>query len=185
MSEDTDMRVTKRDGELEDIAFDKIITRVKKLGQEANIQINYSSLVMKVIDQLYDKIPTTKIDELTEKLNESYKDNEILLSKINGIESKTLLEEKTQGMPISKKEFVYKLLNDKESSYIQENFNYVVEMFERSEEETASKLVVEAKQKAQTLNANVPSAKRLVNESNTDNRPKGFVNEYLNELNRK
>ena len=61
MSEDTDMRVTKRDGELEDIAFDKILTRVKKLGQEANIQINYSALVMKVIDQLYDKIPTTKI----------------------------------------------------------------------------------------------------------------------------
>jgi ribonucleotide reductase alpha subunit len=61
----SDMRVTKRDGELEDIAFDKILNRVKKLGLEANIQINYSSLVMKVIDQLYDKIPTTKIDELT------------------------------------------------------------------------------------------------------------------------
>ena len=60
-----DMRVTKRDGELEDIAFDKILSRIKKLGQEAGIQINYSSLVMKVIDQLYDKIPTTKIDELT------------------------------------------------------------------------------------------------------------------------
>ena len=59
-----DMRVTKRDGQLEDIAFDKILTRVKKLGQEANIQINYSSLAMKVIDQLYDKIETTKIDEL-------------------------------------------------------------------------------------------------------------------------
>ena len=65
MREDTDMRVTKRNGELEDIAFDKILTRVKNLGKEANIQINYSALVMKVIDQLYDKIPTTKIDELT------------------------------------------------------------------------------------------------------------------------
>jgi len=60
-----DMRVTKRDGNLEEIAFDKILARVKKLCQEANIQINYSSLVMKVIDQLYDKIPTTHIDELT------------------------------------------------------------------------------------------------------------------------
>jgi ribonucleotide reductase alpha subunit len=61
----SDMRVTKRNGELEDIAFDKILNRVKKLGQEANIQINYSALVIKVIDQLYDKIDTTKIDELT------------------------------------------------------------------------------------------------------------------------
>ena len=58
------MRVTKRDGELEEIAFDKILTRIKKLGQEVNIQINYQQLVMKVIDQLYDKISTTKIDEL-------------------------------------------------------------------------------------------------------------------------
>ena len=59
-----EMRVTKRDGQLEDIAFDKILARVKKLGQEVNIQINYSSLAMKVIDQLYDKIETAKIDEL-------------------------------------------------------------------------------------------------------------------------
>jgi ribonucleotide reductase alpha subunit len=62
--ESNDMRVTKRNGELEEIAFDKILTRIKKLGQEASIQINYQQLVMKVIDQLYDKISTTKIDEL-------------------------------------------------------------------------------------------------------------------------
>jgi ribonucleoside-diphosphate reductase alpha subunit len=64
MEPTTEMRVTKRDGELQEVAFDKILERVKKLGQEAGIHINYSSLVMKVIDQLYDKIPTAKIDEL-------------------------------------------------------------------------------------------------------------------------
>ena len=58
------MRVTKRDGELEEIAFDKILSRIKKLGLEANISVNYQQLVIKVIDQLYDKISTTKIDEL-------------------------------------------------------------------------------------------------------------------------
>jgi ribonucleotide reductase alpha subunit len=60
----SEMRVQKRNGSLEENSFDKILNRIKKLGHEANIQINYSSLVMKVIDQLYDKIPTTKIDEL-------------------------------------------------------------------------------------------------------------------------
>jgi len=65
MMENNDMRVTKRNGQLEEIAFDKILTRIKKLGQEASIQINYQQLVMKVIDQLYDTIPTTKIDELS------------------------------------------------------------------------------------------------------------------------
>lgn len=60
-----EMHVTKRNGELQEVSFDKILERVKKLGQEVNIHINYSSLVMKVIDQLHDKIPTGKIDELT------------------------------------------------------------------------------------------------------------------------
>jgi ribonucleotide reductase alpha subunit len=64
MDSSTEMRVTKRNGELQEVAFDKIMERVKKLGQEAGIHINYSSLVMKVIDQLYDTIPTAKIDEL-------------------------------------------------------------------------------------------------------------------------
>ena len=58
------MRVTKRNGELEEIAFDKILSRIKKLGIEAGIKINYQQLVIKVIDQLYDTISTTKIDEL-------------------------------------------------------------------------------------------------------------------------
>ena len=35
-----EMNVTKRNGSLEDIAFDKILNRIKKLGNEANIKIN-------------------------------------------------------------------------------------------------------------------------------------------------
>ena len=64
MENSTDMHVKKRNGTFENMSFDKILNRIKKLSLEANIQINYSSLAMKVIDQLYDKIETTKIDEL-------------------------------------------------------------------------------------------------------------------------
>ena len=65
MENNQEMRVIKRDGLMQFVSFDKILERVKKIGQEAGIQINYTSLVKKVIDQLYDKISTTKIDELT------------------------------------------------------------------------------------------------------------------------
>lgn len=66
MEEEKEMRVKKRDGTFQNIAFDKILNRVKNLGKMANItSINYSSLIIKVIDQLYDGISTTKIDELT------------------------------------------------------------------------------------------------------------------------
>jgi ribonucleotide reductase alpha subunit len=60
-----EMRVLKRNGKYESIGFDKILKRVKSIGQECGIKLNYTMFVMKVIDQLYDGIPTSKIDELT------------------------------------------------------------------------------------------------------------------------
>jgi ribonucleoside-diphosphate reductase alpha chain len=63
---DEEMYVTKRSGTREIVSFDKILNRIKILGLEGNIkQLNYTSLVMKVIDQIYDGISTTKIDELS------------------------------------------------------------------------------------------------------------------------
>jgi ribonucleoside-diphosphate reductase alpha subunit len=64
MDNSKEMRVRKRNGELENVSFDKILYRIKNIGQSVGININYSSLVMKVIDQLYDTIETSKIDEL-------------------------------------------------------------------------------------------------------------------------
>jgi len=65
MENNQEMYVTKRNGQTEIVSFDKILKRIKKVGQEVNLKLNYTSLAMKVIDQLYDRISTTKIDELT------------------------------------------------------------------------------------------------------------------------
>ena len=61
------MKVMKRDGSLKLMAFDKILNRIKNLGKniEPQLTINYSQLAIRVIDQLHDKISTSKIDELT------------------------------------------------------------------------------------------------------------------------
>ena len=59
-----EMRVVKRDGRLEEISFDKILRRVKSIGGDANLNLNYTQFVMRVIDQLHDKITTRQIDEL-------------------------------------------------------------------------------------------------------------------------
>jgi len=59
------MHVIKRNNKIEEISFDKILQRVKKLGNQFNLNIPYSTLVMKVIDQLYDNITTEQIDVLT------------------------------------------------------------------------------------------------------------------------
>ena len=64
---ETEMYVTKRDGTMEQMAFDKILSRIKNLGKniEPQLSVNYSQLAIRVIDQLYEKISNSKIDELT------------------------------------------------------------------------------------------------------------------------
>ena len=85
-SDDEEMYVTKRNGEKEIVSFDKILQRIKKTGTEAGIQINYTALAMKVIDQLYDNITTTQIDELTAdqcaSLSSTHPDYNVLAGRI-------------------------------------------------------------------------------------------------------
>ena len=59
-----DMYVTKRNGEKESLSYDKIMERTKKLGDRFQIQVDYSFLITKVMDQLYNHIKTSQIDEL-------------------------------------------------------------------------------------------------------------------------
>ena len=87
MSLTEEMHVIKRDGSKQDVSFDKILLRVQNLGREANISsIPYTNLVVKVIDQLYNGIETTEIDELTAQqcasMQTIHPDYEVLASRI-------------------------------------------------------------------------------------------------------
>jgi len=62
VEEEINMYVTKRNGTIEKVSYNKIITRLKQLNPTLNI--SYGSLVLKVMDQLYNNIETSKIDEL-------------------------------------------------------------------------------------------------------------------------
>ncbi len=82
---DLEMSVIKRNGNKEIISFDKILKRIKNLG-ENTLKINYTMLAMKIIDRLYDNIPTAQIDELTAEqcasLSTTHPDYGILASRI-------------------------------------------------------------------------------------------------------
>ena len=64
LNSENEMCVIKRNETSETVEFDKILNRVKTIGNSLSFKINYTSLAMKVIDQLYDGISSTKIDEL-------------------------------------------------------------------------------------------------------------------------
>ena len=85
-SDNEEMYVVKRNKEKEIVSFDKILQRIKNTGAEVNIQINYTALTMKVIDQLYDGISTTQIDEVTAdqcaSLSSTHPDYNILAGRI-------------------------------------------------------------------------------------------------------
>ena len=61
-----ELHVTKRNGQIEVLYYDKIIQRLQQLYP--NSSIHYSGLVVKIIDQLYDNIQTSKIDEAMAEL---------------------------------------------------------------------------------------------------------------------
>lgn len=121
------------------------------------------------------------IDDLNQKLKKSLNEQKQLLEKVQTIESSMILEEKTKNFSKTKKDFIVKLLGDKSKTYIDENFNYVVEMFESGEDEKTNNLAEEAKQKALSLNAKVPTT-AVISESNTSTVNESVVGGYLSEL---
>jgi len=61
-----EMCVIKRDGSIQPMMFDKILHRIKTLGNmEPILHLNYTQLVINIMDKMHDKITTTQIDELT------------------------------------------------------------------------------------------------------------------------
>jgi len=56
------MKVVKRNGEYEDVSFDKVLTRLKNLSNDLNI--NVSELAQKVCSRIYDGVKTSELDEM-------------------------------------------------------------------------------------------------------------------------
>lgn len=63
---DDTMYVTKRDGTLEEMSFDKITKRLRKLSH--GLALNATKIAQNIIDNLYDKIPSCQIDELAAEM---------------------------------------------------------------------------------------------------------------------
>lgn len=61
---DCELFVIKRDGRREPVMFDKIVKRIRNLDKLGSLNVNYTTLAIKVIEQLTDNIKTAKIDEL-------------------------------------------------------------------------------------------------------------------------
>ena len=60
------MQVIKRNGKREDVSFDKITARIKRLCYNLDPNfVDYFEIAKKAIEGLYDGVPTTQLDDLT------------------------------------------------------------------------------------------------------------------------
>ena len=129
MSNVPETRVKKRNGEYQDVAFDKILHRMKKLGKEAKITLNYTPLAIKVIDQLYDGIETQEIDSLTAEqciaLITKHPDYGILASKV--LVSNHQKNTDSSFFTVMEKLYNFKDIHGKQSSLISEDLWNVVQ----------------------------------------------------------
>tara|TARA_B100000886_G_scaffold340548_1_gene311123 strand:+ start:12688 stop:15126 length:2439 start_codon:yes stop_codon:yes gene_type:complete len=138
MSEfEDEMRVIKRNGNYETISFDKILHRVRNIGNEAKVQINYTPLVMKIIDQLYDGIHTSKIDELTAEQCASQTTTHTDFGKLASylIISNHHKNTKSSFYEVMKELHEFKDINNKQSSLISDTFMNNVNMIKEQIEE--------------------------------------------------
>ena len=114
MIKKTEDYVVKRSGKKEVISFDKILNRIKKLGKEGNLDVNFTSLSVKIIDRLYPNIPTTLIDELTAQqcasLSTINPDYGILASRV--LISNHHKNTETNFFKITKQLYTFKDVND-------------------------------------------------------------------------
>ena len=124
--------VTKRNGTKESISFDKILNRIKSLGD--GLSINFTSLTKKIIDRLYDEIPTTLIDELTAQqcasLATTHPDYGILASKI----LISNCHKNTDGnfLQICEKLYQFKDIHENQSSILSDQYKVILDNYHRN-----------------------------------------------------
>ena len=123
-----------------------------------------------------------RLDEAVNQLEAANKKVEQLTNTLIKAESETILEKKLSTLEKDKKAYMKKMLSGKSSDFINENFDYTLKLFEKSEEERLANLKDEAVNEAVTQKVDRPIIEETVQKEETNRDPSfGF---YLKELNK-
>ena len=61
------MKVVKRNGELEDVSFDKVLRRIQTAAE--NLEVNSTLIAQRTLLRIYDRVKTSELDELAAQLS--------------------------------------------------------------------------------------------------------------------
>lgn len=123
-----------------------------------------------------------QLDEARKEL-ESAKGRVVVLEKeLNKTQASLLLEQKTRELPENKKKFIQKLLGNKDVSFINENYDYTLKLFNKTEEERLSTIRDEAAKQTETVDRVV--VEEAATEKPAASEDNDSTNGYLSELSR-
>lgn len=159
---------------VENIQARKMVDNIKKI-----ISVDSSFVTEQIREALLDG--KAKIDNLTKELNQTIQENVELNQKSKSAQANLILEQKTMDLPDDKKAYVKKVLAEKDPEYITENFDYVVEMFERDQQDEVELLKEDAQRDVVSRNVDQPV---ITESSETADEADVPVNGYLSELKR-
>ena len=106
----------------------KIIDEIKRL-----VSLDETFVNENVKEALMDG--KRQIDEANEKAAAATKESALLLEKVATIERDLLLEKKIANLPAPKKAYMLRMLGEKDAKFINENFDYASDLYEKREEE--------------------------------------------------
>lgn len=168
---------------VENIRAQKQIQEIRKI-----VGISEEFVDSEIKEALVDGKKT--IDSLREELNSALKENVEINQQLKKAQSTILLEAKTTDMQASKKQFIHKLLKNKTPEYIEENFNYVVEMFDKEAEQEVETAQKEVLSESSVLSSKIDRPEiteaetnfNFNNEIERDTEKVESVSGYLNEM---
>ena len=124
------------------------------------------------------------IDSLKQELNEAVKQNIQITQTLKSKAAELVLEKNTSGLAKEKKQYVMRMLKDKDPEYITENFEYVVKMFDKEYEEQKELVTEQATKSTKTIKEKVDTpSKKPVEESASTPEVEGVVG-YLSAMQR-
>jgi hypothetical protein len=153
------------------------------LDKLRNVLVVNDEVVTKQVTEAVHNAKTT-VEDMRKELNEALKENMGLAQSLKQAKAAILLEKKTTGLPQKKRNYITRLLSDKSEGEIEENYQYVVEMFERDEDESTAEVTVKAKEGSVTKTVDTPKSvitEQVVDSATPVESPTG-TSEYLNAL---
>lgn len=108
-----------------------------------------------------------QISTLNERVKELESERKEILEEKTDIERAKLLEEKSEGLPKIKKEYLKRVLGSKPIDFINENFDYTLQLFDKEEDSESELIKEEAMKESRVIKENVdrPKKEEVVEES--------------------